>query len=583
MLSPAAPDNHNGFLILDVGLTLIGIALSYALPTLGVGFFRRIERAFTPLARKKGLAVTLTGLSVILIRLAILPISPIPRPFVTDDFSFLLAAETFANGRLANPTPAMWKSFETIHETMKPTFMSMYFPGQGLLLAAGKVLLGNPWFAVLIASALMCAAICWALQAWLPPGWALLGGVIAVARLGVFSYWTNTYHAGGSLAALGGALVLGSLPRLTKSGRVVYGLPMAAGMAILVVTRPYEGVLLCLPVVAVLIRWMAKGKKRPRPTILMRGAVLPLMIVFGAVAWLGFYDYRAFGNPLTPPYSVDRATYAITPYYIWQPPRPEPTYSSLEMRRFYEQNELPFYQRIHSPAGFVPKTLEKVILTLLFYAGTTLFLPLVMIRRVFLDRRTRFLVVSLLILMAGMVIEIYLLPHYVAPFTVVFYAIGLQAMRHLRVWKPEKKPVGNALQRMAVAVVLMLGCLRIIARPLGLAPSEFPPSNWNFTWYGPEVYGADRAEVESRLKALPGPQLAIVRYQPDHQVLDEWVYNHPDIDASKVVWARELDQVDNKRLIDYYRNRTVWLVEPDSSPVAVSPYPVQVEGSDGGH
>ncbi len=205
---------------------------------------------------------------------------------------------------------------------------------------------------------------------------------------------------------------------------------------------------------------MAKGKKRPRPAILMRSAVLPLMIVFGAVAWLGFYDYRAFGNPLTPPYSVDRATYAITPYYIWQPPRPEPTYSSLEMRRFYEQNELPFYQRIHSPAGFVPKTLEKVILTLLFYAGTTLFLPLVMIRRVFLDRRTRFLVVSLLILMAGMVIEIYLLPHYVAPFTVVFYAIGLQAMRHLRVWKPERKPVGNALQRMAVAVVLMLGCLR---------------------------------------------------------------------------------------------------------------------------
>ncbi len=186
MLSPAAPDNHNGFLILDVGLTLIGIALSYALPTLGLGFFRRIERAFTPLARKKGLAVTLTGLSVILIRLAILPISPVPRPFVTDDFSFLLAAETFANGRLANPTPAMWKSFETIHETMKPTYMSMYFPGQGLLLAAGKVLLGNPWFAVLIVSALMCAAICWALQAWLPANWALLGGIIAVARLGSF-------------------------------------------------------------------------------------------------------------------------------------------------------------------------------------------------------------------------------------------------------------------------------------------------------------------------------------------------------------------------------------------------------------
>jgi hypothetical protein len=253
------------------------------------------------------------------------------------------------------------------------------------------------------------------------------------------------------------------------------------------------------------------------------------------------------------------------------------------MRRFYEQNELPFYQKIHSFAGFAPKTLEKVILTLIFYAGSALLLPLIMIRRVFLDRRMRFFIVSLLILMAGMVIEIYLLPHYVAPFTVVFYAIGLQAMRHMRVWKPEGKPVGIALVRMVFVVVLMLGGLRIIARPLGLAPSEFPPSNWNFTWYGPEVYGADRAQVESRLKALPGPQLAIVRYQPQHQVLDEWVYNHPDIDASKVVWARELDPDDNKRLVDYYRDRTVWLVEPDSSPVAVSPYPVQVAGSPGGH
>ena len=94
-------------------------------------------------------------------------------------------------------------------------------------------------------------------------------------------------------------------------------------------------------------------------------------------------------------------------------------------------------------------------------------------------------------------------------------------------------------------------------------------------------YGAERAQVESRLTALPGPQLAIVRYRPDHQVLDEWVYNHPDIDASKVVWARELDAADNKALIDHYRDRTAWLVEPDSSPAAVSPYPVQVDSSAG--
>ena len=65
-----------------------------------------------------------------------------------------------------------------------------------------------------------------------------------------------------------------------------------------------------------------------------------------------------------------------------------------------------------------------------------------MMRRVFLDRRIRFLVVCVLVLTAGMAIEIFMIPHYLAPFTAAFYAIGLQAMRHLRVWKPEGKPVG---------------------------------------------------------------------------------------------------------------------------------------------
>ena len=104
-----------------------------------------------------------------------LPWFPIPLPFVPDDFSFLLGADTFAHGRLTNPTPVMWVHFETIHVDMLPTYMSMYFPGQALLLAAGKVLLGNPWFGVLVSGALMCAGLCWMLQAWLPPGWALLG------------------------------------------------------------------------------------------------------------------------------------------------------------------------------------------------------------------------------------------------------------------------------------------------------------------------------------------------------------------------------------------------------------------------
>ena len=54
---------------------------------------------------------------------------------------------------------------------------------------------------------------------------------------------------------------------------------------------------------------------------------------------------------------------------------------------------------------------------------------------------------------------------------------------------------------------------------------------------GPNSFG--RGAVLANLKQLPGDQLVIVRYKPEHNAFAEWVYNEPDIDAAKVVWARE--------------------------------------------
>ncbi len=571
------PDHHANasLLIIECGTAAIVAAASFAWPAMGARFFSRVERQFARLARHRGMAVLSVGLSVLMLRLALLPLFAVPLPFVPDDFSFLLASDTFAHGRLTNPTPAEWTHFETIHETMIPTYQSMYFPGQGLLLAAGQVLFGSPWFAILISSALMCAALTWMLQVWLPVNWALLGGFIAVLRLGVFSYWTNTYHAAGSLTALGGALILGALPRLMKTPRLGCAMLMGIGISILALTRPYEGLLLCIPVAVVLARWIFKGTNRLPMLALTRYAVLPLALIAATCAWLGYYDLKAFGKVTTLPYTVDRAQYGIAPYFVWQGPRPEPHYRYVVMRAFYHMGEYDFYKDIHTRSGFVPYTLEKAGLILLFYAGFTFLIPLLMLRRVLLDRRIRFLVACVLVLMAGTVIEIFVLPHYVAPFAAAFYAIGLQAMRHLRLWKPEGKPVGLALVRLTVFSCVALAGLRLFAQPLHLAPPKWPPSDWNFVWFGPEHYGVERARVEHQLQQLPGEQLAIVRYSADHYPFDEWVYNPADFPDAKVLWARDMDAADNLKLIEYYRNRTVWLVEPDEIPARVIPYPMQ--------
>jgi hypothetical protein len=508
--------------------------------------------AFRSFAHRRRLAVLSVGLAVIGVRTALIAVIGIPQPRWNDEFSYLLAADTFAHGRLTNPTHPMWIHFETFHIIQHPTYMSMYPPAQGLVLAAGQMM-GHPWIGQLLITAAMCSAICWMLQAWVPPPWALVGAILAALRLGILSYWMNTYWCA-SVAALGGALVLGAWPRLRRTMHPSHGLILALGLVLLANSRPYEGFVFSIPVAIAMVAWFIARPLQIRKAIPALVAAL-VVLAAGAAATAHYYE-RVTGSPWLMTYQVNRSRYSAAPYFIWQKMGAEPVYHHAVMRDYYGGEAREFQRNLTLP-GYLQRGTQKFMEWWKFYLGPLLTVPLLALPWIIRQRKMRLPVAICAAMIAAFAVQTWTLPHYFSPAAGALYILLTQGLRHLYARRGIARDIALALP--------ILACAMIVIRVMAAATHTQIEPAW-------PRGNLERAAILHQLREMPGEQLVLVRYRPDHDVNREWVWNRASIDSAKVIWARDMGDAQNQELLEYFRSRRAWQLDADDPAAALQPY-----------
>ena len=522
-------------------------------------FLHRLSRAWDGIARRRRFCIVLAAAIPLLGRLMLLGIQPIPVPATHDEFSYLLAAETFASGRLTNPVPPMWEHFETFHELIKPTYMSVYPPGQGAMLAAGKILFGHPWWAVWASIGIMCATLTWMLQAWLPLRWALLGGLLAGLQFGFEHYWMNSYW-GGSLAAIGGCLALGAFAHLRRRPRVRYSIVFGIGLATIACTRPFEGFVLTLVLLAAVLVWL---RTRYRQQDFLRQFtlkdVLPaLSIVMAGLICFAIETRAVTGSPFKLAHEVYRHEVAIWPSFVFQPARTHVEYRHEVLRKYFEEWE-PAYQdgsNWGTLKGLLPGIKGRLRTVGASYFPLAAYLPvaLLSLAAVFF-RKTRVLGAAICASLAANGLVNWTLPHYLAPILGAMMAIHLQFFRFVRTRKWRGRPLGRRVFAGIILFLLVLFAIRFAQRV------RIPG----------EAFALAREHFRIELAAVPGQHLILVQYQPHHLLSEEWVFNGPDIPAQKVIWARSMTPQLDQELVDYYQNCRVWILKADAKPPVLTP------------
>jgi len=485
-----------------------------------------------------------------------------PAPRVFDEFAQILAGDTFARGRLSNPAHPMPEFFETFHVLQLPTYSSKYFPGHGLFLALGIVLGGGARLGQWMAFATMAPALYWMLAGWITRRGALAATAVFILYVADTS-WASGYW-GAAPAVTGSALLFGALPRITSGHRPRPrdAALMGLGIVMMALTRPFEGLALCLPLALFYAAWTL-FPSRSRPVRLRRVALPTVLVVAAGGVLLGLHNHAVTGDPARSGYAAYEAESPGAPPFAWQEPVPAMTELRANERARLGIDMAAFMALREWWAGEMRQRL--LVQTIPVYLPHVAFLGLLLLAPFGMrSGRTWLAAAAIATVAIATGLSSFYLPHYIGPALpplLLLFAIGAGVLHRRSVGR---WPAGRYATGILLATLVVLGARRLVAHNM----DERELDN--------DRHWSRRHEaLERHLRTLPGSHLVFVHYGASYQSQDEWVQNAADRTSTRVLWAHDLGDSANARLRELEPGRTAWRLVVEANRVAqpmLAPY-----------
>ena len=488
----------------------------------------------------------------------------IPVPQTHDEFGFLLAADTFLQGKITNPTPFSPRHFEYFHILVEPVYTAKYPPLQGIFLAAGTAFAGYAIAGVWLSGVLASFAVYWLLRVFFSPRWSLFGACLWIfAPLNIL--WCDSYW-GGHVAIIGGALSIGAVVRLLKSGKRKYLIIWGAGMFILFNSRLYEAALLT-GILIILWLWNAfKLKNNGREFYL---SLALLCLIFAAnLFFTGFYNYKVTGNAFLLPYRLHHSQYHRTPLFVFANPDSPKNKIPPVIEKLDERWLADFQQRYaNAPKAFV-WILARIPLYI-FWLARSPFLIALFIAGIFLSLQKprsaewQSVRVILALYMVGLFLTTFTGDRFIAPVVGVFLVVATLCAKIIF-----RKSKFFGLLTLSTPLVIGSGFL------YGLIPVKSDEQAPDITNMG------SRSELESFLTVQRGKDLLFLEtadaFPADARF---YVYNRADIENAEIIYAHKLTAEENAALIGHFRDRKIWLLKNIGNRAVLMKYEGQMENS----